>query len=312
MNIGALFSQMVVLFGIILVGFTAAKAGVMNEEINKNLSLLVSTVANPLQVLSSVLSGARPLENVDVLKLTAIAFGMYIVLIFAAKLLPKLFHADGKQAGVYQFLFIFSNMGFLGYPVVESLFGEGCRFYVTIFVLTFQLFCWTYGVSLLSGEKLQLKGKTFLKPMIVSALLAYVIYFCKIPCPKVVYEITKSVGGLTSPIVMLIIGCSLAQLSLKDVFGKWQAYVIAACKLLILPLVGWLIMRQFIHDETMLGVITVMLAMPSATNATIISYQYGGDEKLASAGVFLTTLMSVATLPAMMQLLFRIIPQYIG
>lgn len=303
MNISGLSQQMILLFGIIIVGYIAAKCKKMDAVTNKKLSMMISNVTNPLQVLSSVLLGTRPLANSKVLLITGIACAIYVVLIVLAKALPKAFRAKEGQEGVYQYLFIFANVGFMGYPVIEALLGAEYVFYATIFVMTFQLFCWSYGVNLLSGEK-KISWKVFLRPMIVASLLAYVIYFANIPAPAFCYQITKTVGSMTSPMAMLIIGCSLAQLSLKEVFGKWQMYVLAVLKLVALPVVGWLILRLFISDESMLGVLVVTLAMPAATNATIISYQYGGDEKMASSGVFLTTLFSVVTIPFVMWLLF--------
>ncbi len=303
MNISGLSQQMFLLFGIIMIGYIATKCKKMDSVTNQKLSTLISCVTNPLQVVSSVLQGERPLENSMVLKITGIACCIYVVLIILAKALPRIFRARVGQEGVYQFLFIFANVGYMGYPVIEALLGTEYLFCATIFVMTFQLFCWSYGVSLLSGEK-KISWKAFLRPMIVAALLAYGIYFANIQVPPVCYQLTKTVGSITSPLAMLIIGCSLAQLSLKEVFGKWQMYVLAVLKLLLLPIAGWFVLRLFITDKVLLGVFVVTLAMPSATNATIISYQYGGDEKMASSGVFLTTLFSVATIPFVMWLLF--------
>ena len=303
MNISGLSQQMFLLFGIIMIGYIATKCKKMDSVTNQKLSTLISCVTNPLQVVSSVLQGERPLENSMVLKITGIACCIYVVLIILAKALPRIFRARVGQEGVYQFLFIFANVGYMGYPVIEALLGTEYLFCATIFVVTFQLFCWSYGVSLLSGEK-KISWKAFLRPMIVAALLAYGIYFANIQVPPVCYQLTKTVGSITSPLAMLIIGCSLAQLSLKEVFGKWQMYVLAVLKLLVLPIAGWFVLRLFITDKVLLGVFVVTLAMPSATNATIISYQYGGDEKMASSGVFLTTLFSVATIPFVMWLLF--------
>lgn len=303
MNISGLSQQMFLLFGIIMIGYIATKCKKMDSVTNQKLSTLISCVTNPLQVVSSVLQGERPLENSMVLKITGIACCIYVVLIILAKVLPRIFRAKSGQEGVYQFLFIFANVGYMGYPVIEALLGTEYLFCATIFVVTFQLFCWSYGVSLLSGEK-KISWKAFLRPMIVAALLAYGIYFANIQVPPVCYQLTKTVGSITSPLAMLIIGCSLAQLSLKEVFGKWQMYVLAVLKLLLLPIAGWFVLRLFITDKVLLGVFVVTLAMPSATNATIISYQYGGDEKMASSGVFLTTLFSVATIPFVMWLLF--------
>lgn len=316
MNISLLFRQMLVLFSIILLGVILTKKNIMNAESNKLLSRLIVTLTNPLQVLSSVLSGDRPLANMQVLELTLLSFAMYAFLIACAAVLPRLMRIrDRQDAGIYRFLLVLSNVGYMGYPVIESLFGAEYKFYATVFVMAFQLVCWSYGVSLISGEKLKLSKELFLRPMIISALLSYAIYFADItPLYKaapevmgVVYSVTHTVGSITSPLAMLIIGGALAQQKLRDIFNKWRIYVLVVVKMVLLPIAGFLLLRPVIADRNILGVMTVIMAMPSATNATIISYQYGGNEKLASAGVFLTTLLSVFSIPAVMYLLFFMI-----
>ena len=315
MNISALFSQMLVLFGILLIGFFTAKRGILNADMNKHLSTLVCMLTNPLQVLASVLSGVHPIENLRVLQMTGVAAAMFAALILISLLLPRALRIKNPlDAGIYRYLLVFSNIGFMGYPVVEALFGAEYRFYATIFVMVFQLVCWSYGVSLISGQRMQLSWSVLRRPTIVTALLAFVLYFADIrplydafPAGMtVVYRIVDGIGGLTSPIAMLIIGASLAQMPLRAVFNRWRIYVLAAVKMIVLPVLTWLALRGVMRDAKLFGVLIVMLSMPSATNATIMSYQFGGDEKLASAGVFVTTLLSVATIPLVMYLLFYV------
>ena len=104
---------------------------------------------------------------------------------------------------------------------------------------------------------------------------------------------------------MLVIGCSLASLSFRQVFGRWQIYVLAAFKMVLLPVMGYLILSRFVTNEWILGITCMTLCMPVATNTTIISYQNHGDDALASSDVFLTTLLSVVSIPLIMSLLFR-------
>ncbi len=316
MNIPALLQQMLVLFGIILIGYVTAKGNVLDRGMNKHLSTLVCMLTNPLQVLASVLSGEHPMENRQVLAMTGVAFAMFAVLIATSYLIPRLLRLQNpSDAGVYRYLFVFSNLGFMGYPVVEALFGVQYTFYATIFVMVFQLICWSYGVCLISGQKLKFSRDLLRRPTIVTALLAFALYFADIRplyalWPQgmtVLYRITDSIGDLTAPLAMLIIGASLAELPLREVFNKWRIYVLAAVKLLILPALAWLTLRGVLRNESLLGVLVVMLAMPAATNATIMSYAFGGDEKLASTGVFVTTLLSVATIPVLMHLFFRVL-----
>ncbi len=304
---GALLLKMVYLFSIMFIGFGAAKLKYLTPQHNKYLSGLVAFVTSPLQVLSSVLKpGNHPIKNMDALKLTGMAFLMYFVLIFVAKALPLIFKPNKKQKGCYQYMFIFSNIGYMGYPIVDALFGPEYRFYATIFVLAFDCFSWTYGIALMSGEKLRFDKSILLKPVIIAAFLAYALYFSKLgmKCPQIVYEITSNVGEVTSVLAMIILGCSLANLTPWQVFGRWQTYVLSLLKLVVFPLIFWFVLHFIIKDQVVLGIITVIVSMPAATNATIISYQFGGDEKLASSGVFLTTLFSAVTVPLLMGILF--------
>lgn len=315
MNFSALFTQMLVLFGILLIGYYTAKRGVLTRDMNKHLSTLVCMLTNPLQVLASALSGEHPMENAQVLGMTGVALAMFVVLILISFLVPRALRIkSASDAGVYRYLLVFSNLGFMGYPVIEALLGPAYVFYATVFVMVFQLICWSYGVTLISGQRMKLSRDILRRPTIITALLAFILYFADIrplwvACPaamSILYRVTDSIGDLTSPIAMLIIGASLAEMPLREVFNKWRVYVLAAFKMIVLPVLTWLLLRGVMRDGRLFASLIVMLAMPSATNATIMSYQFGGDEKLASAGVFVTTLLSVATIPLVMYTLFSV------
>lgn len=315
MNFSELFFQMSVLLGILLLGFCTARRGVLTRDMNRHLSTLVCMLTNPLQVLSSALSGEHPMENARVLGMTGVALAMFALLILISLLVPCVLRIKStSDAGVYRYLLIFSNLGFMGYPVIEALLGAEYVFYATVFVMVFQLICWSYGVALISGQRMKLSWDILRRPTILAALLAFILYFADIrplwaACPAamgILYRVVDSVGDLTSPVAMLIIGASLAEMPLREVFNKWRMYALAGFKMLVLPALAWLLLRGVMQDGRLFAALVVMLAMPSATNATIMSYQFGGDEKLASAGVFVTTLLSVATIPLVMYTLFSV------
>ena len=147
MDILSLCRRMVMLFFCMACGFCAAKGGVMDTQSNKKLSALVVNVANPMQILASALTGERLLSTGQTLRLAGLIALIYLALIALSFPAVRLLRVRDAERGLYRFMFIFSNTGFLGYPVVESLLGSGAAFYVTIFVLFFQLFCWSYGAS---------------------------------------------------------------------------------------------------------------------------------------------------------------------
>ena len=302
MDIQALFEKMVVLFTILFAGFFCGKAGIMDVESNKSLSRLVANLTNPMLVLASVMTDERLLSPAEVLQVTLLAAGCYAFLIASSLLLPRLLHLGPRERGPYRFFYIFSNIGFMGYPLVRAMFGEGAMFHLTIFVLFFQLVCWSYGAQTISGEgRFRLSWRILKTPCVLSALLAYAIYLSGVHIPRIVADVVKTTGEITSPLAMLILGCALSQCSLRDVFGRPKLYLLALIKLIVVPLAAFFVLRTFIKDPLLLSLTTVVLA---ATNATILTYQNHGDDRLAASGVFLTTLLSVASVPGLMLLLF--------
>ena len=304
MNIRALILKMIVLFFSIAVGFVGAKTKVLTKESNKAISRLIINITNPLLILSSVMGGEHLLTNAQVLLLTVIAAGTYAVLIPSSFLVSGLLRVPKEQDGLYRYMYIFSNVAFIGYPLVSSLFGDSAIFYVSIFVLMFQLVVWSYGTSLMKGERFRWEWSILKSPSILAALAAYAIYCSGVTLPAVCGDACSFVGNLTSPLAMLVIGCSLGQVKLGSVFSNGRIYVMGLIKLVVLPLAAWFALHFFVTNALILGVTVIVLAMPTATNTTLVAYEYGADETLASAGVFLTTLLSLVTVPAVMTLLF--------
>lgn len=305
MDIAGLANQLFVLFLIILLGYGLRRLGLLPGNTNQVLADLVVNVANPCRVLASVMDGQRTLTNSQVLLLTLVAVGMYGVLIALAHFVPRLLRVPREQAGTYRFMTVFSNISFIGFPIVAALFGDEAVFLAAIFVLVYQLFCYTYGIAQIGGAGCgRPSWRMLCSPMVLASLAAYVLYLCRIPVPGPVVQVADTVGEITSPAAMLSIGCAMAAVPLRRIFGNGKIYWFSACKLLLLPVVAWALCFWWMPNPLMLGVTVVVCAMPVATNATLLSTKYGGDVDLATAGVFVTTLLSLVTLPAVLALLF--------
>ena len=138
----------------------------------------------------------------------------------------------------------------------------------------------------------------------ITALLALVIYITGYRIPAALSGMISYVGRVSTPLSMMIIGCSLAAIPLGQVVGNWRVYVLAGIKMIAIPLAACLLMRPFLREPMLLEITTVMLSMPVGTTATTMALAYGGNEKLASSGVFVTTILSLLTIPAILWLLF--------
>ncbi len=302
MNIEALINQLIILFTIAFLGYGAAKLNFLPRETNKVLSAVVINVSNPCSVLTSVMSGTRVLSNGEVFTLLAVAIALHLLLIGLAPLLSKLLRTPKEQKNIYHFMTVFGNYSYMGFPVITALFGVEALFLAAIFVLVFQVFCYTYGVSLFGQGKFQLRS--LCSPMIICTLIAFVIYMFRIPVPELVLNVTKTVSGITSPAAMLALGFALAAVPLKWVFTQFRTIIFALIRLTLIPTVVFLLCSPWMHNELMLGVTVALSAMPVATNTTLMAARYDGNEGQAACGVFLSTLLSVVTMPLMLGILF--------
>lgn len=297
--------KMLVLFFAMAAGFVCGKRGWLDDAGNRTISRLVVMLTNPMLALSSVLGKQRLMSNRQVLQLTAVAFVLLFSCMAISGLVMRVLKVPEADRGLMRFLFSYCNISYIGYPVVQSLFGMDASFYVTVVVLCSQLLMWSYGVHLVSGHgKFHWHWGILKNHCLIASLTSYIIYLTGLQLPEIFSSMCSFIGQTTSPLIMLITGSALALMPLKNVFTNGKLYAMYAIKLVLLPAAAFFLLRGIIHDELLLGVIVTVLCIPSATNATNIAYLYGGNHELASSGVMLSTLASMVTMPVLLQLLF--------
>lgn len=301
MDIKILISQMTMLFLIMALGYVIFKLKVVDESFTKTFSKLILRVTMPAMVLSSVLDLTERQAVSDVLMALGIATALFfIILPVVGLLLAKLFRVKKNNTGLYVFMNTFSNVGFMGFPVIEALCGSVGLFYAAIYNLVFNISVFTLGVWLMNKDKGQNEKfdfKLLLTPGVIVAVLALVVYFVNIKPPALICDAIRSVGSITSPAAMLIIGCTLAKMDVKTVFSDWRIYPWTIVKQLIIPLLLWIPFSMLITNEILLTVTFILFAMPVANNAVLFANTYDGDSNLAARSVFITTLFSLITVP---------------
>ena len=306
MNTAALSEQMILLFVLILISYIATKVSFLPKNANKVLADLVVNITNPATILYAVATSSHALSNAAVLSIlgiTALTLGGQILL---AHGFTKALRIERRPAGVYRFMLVFSNCGFLGYPVVRALFGADAVFVASMYNLIFQILCFTYGVRQVSSDPAarQFRPRMFLTPMVVTSVLALVLYLTNVPFHPMVVQTLSLLDRITSPASMLVIGCVLAAYPLKTILGRWHVYVFCAVRLLVIPVLAWAILRLFVSNPLILCVMVVLSGLPAATNTVLICSKYNGDESTAASGLFVSTLLSLLTLPFLLRLLF--------
>lgn len=304
MDIRVIVNQMIVLFIVMIIGYIANKKNILDVNVNKKISSLLLNITAPALILSSVVNREKAGDPKLVLDVAVLAIILYVILPFIGIVLAKFLKVPKEDENLYQFMTIFSNVGFVGFPVIESIFGSEAVFFAAIVNLVFNVFCYSYGIYLISeSNKLSFDIKTLINPGIIVSIIAIIIYLTNIEVPLVIKETTSMIGGITTPLAMMLIGSSLAEIPIKEVFLEKRLYPYTFIKQMIMPIIFFLILKHFVANELILGIIIIVSAMPVATITIMFCNEYEGNINLASKTIFITTLCSVVTIPALVYIL---------
>ena len=292
-----LFQQMLVLFTYMLIGWAARRKGVFDECFGNQVSWLVLNVANPLMIVSSAVNGDGSVKGSELVMTAGLAVGIYALLLLLAAVVPKIFRLRDGEAGYFRLMTVFNNIGFMGFPVISAIYGSGALLYAAVFLLPYNLLFYTYGVNAVSRTRQKFQWRKVLNVGVIASILAVALYLTQAPAPQYVKSAAQGLSNLTAPLSMMVIGISLAGLSLKEMFLDGKMLLFAAMKLLVIPVAGMLVIRQVVSVPALQGVCMVMLATPAGSMTAMLAQQSGGDYRRVAQGVALTTLLSVATIP---------------
>lgn len=305
MEILPIIAKMAVLVLLMLVGYGCAKIGLTGPVFNQKVTPVVLNVLLVGTILNSVIGAEELVSGVVLLQYFAAFIAMFVLSIAAAWLGARLLRRDRDDEGVLRMLMTFPNNAFVGFPVVAAVFGEQAVFYAAISNIPFNVLLYTLGTAQLRrGGRGGVEWKRIFTPPLIATLVAAVLYLARIPVPSVIGETVSMLAGATIPMSMLIVGTSLGAIPVRKAFGSLRVYFAAAVRLLVIPLVVWLVLRLVITDPVMLGIPVLIAACPSAMIITVLCITYGKDESLASEIIFTSTVLSAITMPLLAWLLF--------
>jgi hypothetical protein len=305
MNYELVFNQILILFFLLIVGYVCRKLNIITQPLSKGITDFVLKVTLPAMIIESMQMSFSFDSLLKSGKIFIISFFIYLFTFFLALFVPKFLGSKSNEVGVFRFALVFSNTVFMGYPVVRAVFGEEGIFYTAIYNLPFNFLVFTLGIMYLiqkDDEKIKIDKKMILNPGIISVFIGFLIFIFSIKLPYAVSGTLKLLGDVTTPLSMIVIGSLLAKTKLKTIFGNLRVYLITVLRLLVIPFIVWLVMRNFIDDYLLLGIPILISAMPVAANSAILAEEYGGNAELSSQVVFISTLFSVFTIPIIVKL----------
>ncbi len=298
-----MFAKILSVFGISLIGYFANKRGWLPIASSRYFSILLVNISSPCLVLYSMSAqemSEKALENV--FHVASLMLSVLVVSTILSMVLVKIMRVPDGKKGVYSALLILTNNGFMGYPLSYAVFGKQGLFLMIVANAVFTFYLYSVGAILLiyDGEG-QLNIRTTLRSIVsipvVASLIGIGIFVMGIKLPPLFAEFLKTVGDITIPLSMIIIGIQLAESKVKEVLNNKQLIYILILKLVILPAILFGIFMWIPVDPFVFVVVIFAMAMPSAAVVPVLAEIYHADAKTAAQNVFVTTMFSLGTIP---------------
>ena len=300
MQLNNTVSLIISLFLIMIVGYIMAKREVIDKEAKTRLTRLLLNVTLPAQIIKAFVSNQGIVSNIEVLQVFGMSLILYLIYAIIGVIFVFVIRPKKGQRGAYLFMMMFGNVGFMGFPLIEAIYGEGALIYGVIFNVIFCLLVYSIGIFMIgkNHDGAKFDWAKLLNMPFIASVCSLVLYFAKMEFPDVVLTSLDFMGNVTTPVAMLILGATIAGMPLAKLFNEWRIYIFTAVKLLVLPMGAILLFRYLpISSDIIKESLIVLSATPVATNATMLAIEYDGDMDLISKGIFFTTLLCMVTIP---------------
>lgn len=312
MDINVLLSQMTILFLVVIAGYICGRTRLMTAPLSKGLSGLIVNLTCPCLVLASTMGDAMPDRRL-IIPLLIVGTATYAILLPASAYLPRLWGCQDPERGLHSFMLTFGNVGFIGYPVVASVFGPEAVFYAAILNVPNTISVFVWGARFIAGR--DVSGSLLSRlvtPAMIGTYLSIIVVCTAWRAPHIIAQPITMIGNITVPASLLIIGYSISQIPAKHMAGGPHVWITSFCRLLVMPLLVFAVFQlivlaipgaSIVFDPSIVRINTLIIAMPVASFGTIFCLKYGVDETVMAQGTFLTTVLSLATIPVVAGLL---------
>lgn len=291
----AVIEQVAILFLLIGVGVIARKKNILTNEVKKGITDLTLNIALPCMIISSFNQDFSKdmLQNAGLLLVLSSSIHVFSYLI--SKILYIKSQEDRKN--ILRYLTVFSNAGFMGYPVLEAIYGSMGVFYASIYCIPVRIFMWTLGVMLFTKKKdTNYVKQIALNPGIIAVAIGLVPLLLSIRFPAIIADTLKITGNMTTPLSMMLVGAMLADADIKGIFDKEVLYG-TFIRLIIIPAATLISLKTLGVSGKVLGTAVVLTAMPAGSFTAILASKFNANEIFASNCVFVSTMLSIITIP---------------
>lgn len=302
MNAGIIAQQMLVLFLMMLCGYAAFKKGIVSEEGARGLSSSIINILNPCLIISGVLNKTITYSTAMVTENLILVALFFVVLIILSKIFTRFMKLDPQEKNCYRLMMIFPNLGFMGIPLVRSLYGEEAVIFVAFYIVGYNLLVYSYGIILAMGSgsdgKQKLPWKKVLNIGMGACALAILIFAFHIRVPAFLSSFVDSVGNAAVPLSMMTVGIMVAQSDLKELVTDRKQLIFSFISLIVIPAVCIPFVRLLPIDPVSYGIFILLIAMPVGSVVMMVEKEYGTtDGRISAKSIALTSVLSVVTIP---------------
>lgn len=291
------FEQILIVLLTTAAGFYCGKAGIISPAVKKGLSNLVLSISVPASIIASgnlVIQGSAWFRVLYVLLISA---AYHLVLFYGMKLVA-LRHFKNKDKGKISTLAVtFGNVMFVGFPVINGIYGADGLFLAAIFTVCFNLLFYTAGMSLVDPAPSFSLKKVLLTPFNISLVIMFVLLATQYKLPAPLQTTFSMLGGTCTPLSLLVIGAMIAQADIRPVFRDPMLYILSLVRLLVIPFAVLLIVAWLPLDVTLRRTVVALAAMPGAAMTAMVGESFQCEADFASFTVVQSTILFALTFP---------------
>ena len=297
-----LIKQILVMLVMMSVGVALTKLKMIDEDGVAQISNITLYVATPAVVISSL---AIQFDK-EQLQTGGIVMAFYVGLLVVAILVGRIGCGGADRVG--QFAVAFSNSGFIGIPLIQGILGEEYTFYVTMTMVVSTVIFWTYGVYLMSGDKGEVSVRKILtNPNFIAVLIGLVLFFAPIELPYIVEQALNGMKNLNTGLGMIILGAYLGQSNVMLMLTDTRLYKACILRLVVAPIVTIALLYFMPASFEVRMVLMIIGAAPAASATSMLAQKYGADYQYGTGLSIGTTVLSMATMPAVLALAMHIL-----
>ena len=312
MDISVIIEQIIKLFIVIAIGYGAAKTGYLPVKFKDVVSNVIKKITLPLLIITSMMSKELSEEVLVNTGISALSALIVIAVLYGVGLLSaKMFRLKEPTKTVHSLVAATGNVVFLGYPVISAVYGADGLYYAVIYGIVNDLFLWSVGVYLINKSTGKSTSKEALKkllnPNTLSCVVGILFMLLGVKLPKLLFDTLSGVGHLTTNLSMIFIGMVLSAVNIAKIYKRVSMFAVIILKMVITPVIAAVLLSKFGINPVVCGAIVLQIAMPAQTVMSIMTNEAGSDVSYSAEYIFLSTIISIGTLPLVYYIAQRMI-----